>query len=112
MKAMRRLRVYADTSVFGGCFDPEFDEASRAFFREVAARRFLVVVSDVTLRELAQAPPEVRGVLAAIAPEDVEHVPGSDEISRLRDAYLDAGVLGPTAAGDAEHIAAAEVAQP
>jgi hypothetical protein len=37
---MKRLRVYADTSVFGGCFDPEFEAASTAFFREVAAGRF------------------------------------------------------------------------
>jgi len=33
--AMRKLRVYADTSVFGGVFDDEFAEASRAFFDQV-----------------------------------------------------------------------------
>jgi hypothetical protein len=36
---MLTLRVYADTSVFGGCFDPEFEKASEQFFHEVRARR-------------------------------------------------------------------------
>jgi len=32
---MPAIRIYADTSVYGGCFDPEFEEASRAFFDQV-----------------------------------------------------------------------------
>ena len=32
MEGVRKLRVYADTSVFGGCFDPEFEVESRKFF--------------------------------------------------------------------------------
>lgn len=58
---MKRLRVYADTSVFGGCFDVEFEKESRAFFREVAAGRFMLVVSNVTGRELAGAPSKSGG---------------------------------------------------
>jgi hypothetical protein len=34
----------------------------------------------------------------------------SEEIERLRDAYLQAGVLGPASVGDAEHIASASIA--
>jgi len=33
---MKPLRVYVDTSVFGGCLDKEFDRASRKFFAEVS----------------------------------------------------------------------------
>ena len=29
------LRVYADTSVFGGAFDEEFEDASKMFFDQV-----------------------------------------------------------------------------
>ena len=108
---MKRLRVYADTSVFGGCLDAEFAEASRAFFMEVAAGRFLLVISDETVRELAQAPLAVRRVLEEVSPDDVEFVPDSDEIRQLRDAYLHAGVVGPACTEDAEHIAAASVAE-
>ena len=52
----RALRVYADTSVFGGCFDNEFRTESVRFFEEVRSGRFLLVVSDVTLDELGLAP--------------------------------------------------------
>jgi len=82
--------VYADTSVFGGCFDPQFEQESRAFFREVAAGRFVLVISDVTVRELALAPLRVRQVLESLSPDVVEFVPGSKEILELRDAYLEA----------------------
>ena len=46
MTAMKKpLRVYADTSVFGGCFDDEFKTGSVRFFEEVRQGRFVVVVS-------------------------------------------------------------------
>ena len=41
------IRVYADTSVFGGVFDEEFSAPSRAFFDEVRSGRFQLVVSPV-----------------------------------------------------------------
>ena len=34
------LRVYTDTTVFGGIVDLEFERASRIFFEEVRARHF------------------------------------------------------------------------
>lgn len=107
---MRRLRIYADTSVFGGCFDEEFQAASLAFFQEVAAGRFTLVLGEVTGRELASAPEHVRDVLRQIAPENLEVTAPSEEIARLRDAYIAAGVLSPASAADAEHVAAASVA--
>lgn len=110
MGAMKRLRVYADTSVFGGCFDAEFQAASTAFFREVAAGRFTLVIGEITGRELATAPEHVREVLGRIAPENIEDVAPSGEIARLRDAYIAAGVLSPASVSDAEHVAAASVA--
>ena len=38
------IRVYADTSVYGGVFDDEFAKASRAFFDRVNEGRFQLVV--------------------------------------------------------------------
>jgi len=29
---MKQLRIYMDTSVFGGCFDEEFKKTSKALF--------------------------------------------------------------------------------
>lgn len=107
---MRRLRVYADTSVFGGCFDEEFDDDSRAFFRDVVRGRFTLVVSPVLLMELRRAPERVQRVLTDLPDAAIEVMDDSVEIRELRDAYLSAGILGPAAVNDAEHIASASVA--
>jgi predicted nucleic acid-binding protein len=107
---VRRLRVYADTSVFGGCFDDEFAEDSKAFFDEVRAGRFTLVVSHVVIRELIDAPERVRKVLADLPPENVEQFAEEPEVAPLCQAYMDAGVVGPARREDAEHVAAASVA--
>ncbi len=108
---MRRLRVYADTSVYGGCFDEEFKKVSRTFFREVSGGRFGLVVSETVQRELAEAPEEVKQVLAGLDMGNLEFIGSSSELTQLRDAYLQAGILGGASQDDAEHIAAASVAE-
>ncbi len=69
---MKRLRVHADTSVFGGCYDDEFLDASRSFFDEVSAGRFKLVTSELVLRELALALESVQAVLGQLDPRSVE----------------------------------------
>ena len=107
---MKRFRVYADTSVFGGCFDDEFADESKRFFAAIREGRFTLLVSTTTLTELQKAPDNVRKVLAQLPPDAVEVLEYSQEIARLRDAYLDAGILKPENKSDAEHIASASVA--
>ena len=102
--------MYADTSVFGGCFDSEFQAESRQFFDEVRQGRFMIVVSDITSRELAQAPEEVRRTLAGLPVEQVEFVESSEESESLQEAYLRAEVVGRASSNDAGHIALATVA--
>ena len=100
------IRVYADTSVYGGVFDPGIDAQSREFFAQVKAGRFQLVVSPVVLDELQEAPERVRAVYE-------EHLPWAEFISvsveavRLRDAYLRAGVVTQKWATDALHVALA-----
>jgi hypothetical protein len=103
------LRVYADTSVFGGCFDDEFKAESVRLFDEVRQGQFVVVVSNVTLDELELAPDPVRGVLAGLPPGQVEIVSTSPESDGLRKAYLETAVVGPASSNDAAHIAVATV---
>jgi hypothetical protein len=44
---MRKIiSIYADTSVFGGVFDDEFREPSKAFVDAVSAGRFVLVTSN------------------------------------------------------------------
>jgi hypothetical protein len=108
---MKRFRVYADTSVYGGCFDEEFVRESRGFFDAVHSGRFTLVVSPTVLTELQRAPEQVRKVLAGLPPAAIEMMDFSDEIRLLRDAYLQARVLGAEHLADAEHIASASVAE-
>ena len=101
------LRVYADTSVFGGCFDKEFDDESRTFFEQVSAGKFVLLVSDLTVRELENAPREVREFYSALT--GYESVSATHECHDLRDAYLRADVVGRASADDALHVAIATV---
>ena len=107
---MKRLRIYLDTSVFGGYFDEEFSKASLKLFDEIKEGRYTLVVSTVTLRELDKAPKRVQELLGSISGESVEIVESTDETIDLRDAYLAAGIVGPAYADDAEHIACATIA--
>ncbi len=104
-------RIYVDTSVFGGCFDEEFSESSRALFELVRTGTFKLVVSEVTLRELRDAPESVRKVLAEIPIQHQERVIPMNEIELLRDAYVEAGVVTAKSRVDAWHIAAATLAR-
>lgn len=106
---MKKLRIYADTSVFGGCFDEEFQVESRKLFDAVKGGAFILVVSDAVLAELQGAPQKVRDIVRELDPAKVEFVVITTEVENLRDAYLSAGVVGPDSREDAEHIAIAVV---
>ena len=49
-------RVYPDTSVIGGCFDPEFEAWSNALMEDYQAGRFVPVLSELLEVELEEAP--------------------------------------------------------
>jgi len=108
---MQRLRVYVDTSVFGGVRDEEFADASRRFFRRACNGDFTVLLSLHTIEELLPAPPEVRRVLQDLPPEWVETVETGEEVEALAQAHIDAGALAEGARLDALHVAAATVAR-
>lgn len=106
---MRPLRVYVDTSVFGGSFDPEFAVESRRFFDLVRAGRVVVLISPVVVDELSRAPVGVQDVLRAIPPASITAVDLTREVIELRDGYVAAGIVGPPFIDDATHVAAATV---
>ncbi len=104
----RLLRVYADTSVFGGVFDVEFRSATESFFDRIRWGHFQLVISPVVSMELEQAPDAVRNFFLEIAPL-AELVSHSREAIDLRDAYLRHGILTPRCMTDALHVAIASV---
>ena len=65
-------RIYTDTSVIGGCEDEEFRIHSRRLMDAFVRGDLKLVPSELTLRELAPAPPAVRDVLAAVPEDHIE----------------------------------------
>ena len=102
------MRIYADTSIFGGYFDVEFAEATKRFFEDIDRGRFLLVSSAVVATEIEPAPDKVRNLFfqyAAICQtEDV-----SSESLILRGKYIEAGIVTTKSLDDALHVAIATV---
>ncbi len=108
---VERLRVYADTSVIGGCEDPEFRDPSRRLVDRFVRGDLILVLSPLTVEELAAAPPSVRRVLDTVPLNHIERLQRSVEARTLAAAYVERGALPARSAVDAEHIAMATVAQ-
>ena len=102
-------RIYVDTSVIGGCFDDEFEDASRRLFDQSQAGDSIIVISDLTLLELQGAPEQVQAVLDSVPDAFFEEVIFTAEASELAERYLAAGVVGEANRTDARHIATATV---
>ena len=103
-------RIYTDTSVIGGCEDEEFRVHSRRLMDAFVRGDLRLVLSELTLRELAPAPLAVREVLASVPEGNIEVVrltPAADELARR---YLAEGILKANMLADAQHIAMATVA--
>jgi len=106
--ALQPRRVYADTSVFGGVFDAEFDAHSKAFFDQVRAGRFRLVISPVIERELAAAPDQVRAWYTDFSGLSESTLVTSESL-QLQASYLSAGIVSERSAEDALHVALATV---
>ena len=109
--AMKKLRVYVDTSVVGGCHDEEFQKESRAILRLARSRKLILLVSQVLVDELRFAPQIVQDELLKLPTWATEDLAISSEAVGLRDAYLKAEVVGRAHTNDALHVALATVAR-
>ena len=104
-------RIYVDTSIIGGCADAEFAEDSLRLLELARNGSLVLLISDVVVQELAEAPVTVRRTFEELSESMVEVVPLSESVLQLRDAYLAAGVVGRRWTDDATHVAAAAVAR-
>jgi hypothetical protein len=104
-------RIYIDTSVIGGCLDEEFASWSNALFEEFRQGSKIAVLSDLTMRELVQAPERVRQVLTSVPPANIENVLLSEEADGLARRYIDEGAVNQRHVVDAQHIAIATIAR-
>lgn len=104
------MKIYADTSVFGGVFDEEFARDSQQFFEEILAGRFSLVVSALIEEEIESAPECVRTHFMRFATL-AEVMEISQAVLDLRNAYLGAGIVTPKSTDDATHVALATLAE-
>ena len=101
------MKVYADTSVIGGCFDEEFKAWSDALFQEFVSGSKLIMLSDLTLQELELARAEVRDKVLEIPEPHRFLITINDEVIQLAETYITEGALTNKSYNDALHIALA-----
>lgn len=82
------MKVYADTSTIGGCFDVEFKEWSLALFEEYKQGIKTMMLSDLTIQELEFAREEVRNKINELAIENKISIGVNDEVIKLAEAYI------------------------
>ena len=104
-------RIYTDTSVLGGCEDDEFRVASRRLLEAFEGGELILVLSELTLRELETAPEGVRLALGRVPAAHVEALSLSPEAEELAAAYIEDGAIGVRMRADAIYIALATVAR-
>lgn len=110
MAQQQTISIYADTSVFGGVFDVEFEEPSKAFFGAVRNARFVLISSELVRQEIKAGPQHVNEFFTDILPT-AEITEITAEALRLQQAYTDAGILSEKNSTDALHVALATISQ-
>jgi hypothetical protein len=70
-----------------------------------------LVLSDLTLSELALAPEPVRAVLVTVPDSHIEVVQLTPAVDALARRYLAEGILPANMLADAQHVAIATIAQ-
>jgi hypothetical protein len=107
---VKKLRIYVDTSVIGGCFDPELRLWSEALMADFREGRYTPVISDVTATEIAPAPEFVKALHEALLGLPAEMVRVDEGAVSLVQCYIERSVLGQRFLNDMLHIALATIA--
>jgi len=107
---MKQQRIYIDTSVVGGYFDADHEEATRLLFQQLEDKEIIFIISEVLVGELKDAPEHVKSLLDNYDDDCIERVPLTDEARELADKYIIEGVVGVTSLNDCRHIAIATIA--
>lgn len=105
----KKLKIYLDTSVFGGYFEQEFAEFTKPLFQRIIDREFILVVSDLTQNELIMAPQRVKDLITLINSDYIETIHTTEEATALAREYITENVVGATSFSDCVHIALATI---
>lgn len=105
---MKKLKVYLDTSVIGGCFDSEFELDSNQIINNVELGIYEGIISVITIDEIEGAPEFVKSRFNKLI-EFLTVLDLNDEVIKLTDEYLARKVVTSRFKEDALHIAFATV---
>jgi len=100
-------RIYLDTSVFGGYFEPEFEIWSKILIDRIKTGQYRLLLSFVIDLELTRAPQFVKELALSIPEENIEFLETTHEATELADTYIKENVVGETCRADCLHIALA-----
>lgn len=105
------MRIYVDTSVFGGCFDPEFEIWSNRIVDFFKIGKYKAVISEVSEFELKIAPKRIQQILLDIPKKNLEVTKLTDEAKQLSKHYIREKIVARKSLADTQHIAIATVQQ-
>jgi len=77
----------------------------------IKQEKFILLMSDIIVSELINAPQAVKDILLSIPQRVIEVVKITAEVLQLRDAYINEGVVTSKSINDATHVAAATIAR-
>ena len=100
-------RIYLDTSVFGGYFEPEFELWTKILFDKIREGEFRIIFSRLTDIELQPAPERVKQLAGDLPESMIEFIDISDQALELAGQYIEENVVGKTSQSDCIHIALA-----
>ena len=100
-------RIYLDTSVFGGYFEPEFELWSKLLINKIIKGEIKLLFSQLTEIELIKAPQFVKDLVKQIPDEYIEFLAITDEVMALANQYVKENVVGKSSIEDCRHIAIA-----
>jgi len=107
---MKIQRIYVDTSVIGGCFDPEFSIWSDGLIRDFRDGNFKPVVSEIVAEEIGESPVFVRQKYAELIGLEAEYLEINEESMNLFSKYEQREILTGKYRNDMLHISLATVA--
>lgn len=81
-------RLYLDTSVFGGYFEPEFQLWTKILFDRIKKGQYKLLLSRVIDIELTNAPQYVKDLAISIPDKYIEFIETTDEVTQLADTYI------------------------
>lgn len=105
----KKLKIYVDTSVIGGCIDDEFKEWSIQLMKEFKLGLYLPVISEITQAEISKAPHKIQDILLELMDSNCEIISETEESIELANKYLESGILSINFEDDARHIAVATI---